>query len=179
MIEDSDLVRRCLSGDERAFEPIIQKYQKVVYNLALRMGAGTQDAEDITQSVFVKIYERLNLFDPKYKFFSWLYRIALNESINFFQQRRRLDQLDEDIVANEKAPDESYRETELREQIQESLMRLKVDHRVVIILNHFQDLSYHDMSYILDIPEKTVKARLFTARQQLRDILLKRRVLND
>ena len=175
-VDDALIVRRCLNGESRAFEVIIDKYQKTIYNLALRMVSDTQDAEDIAQTVFIKVYENLRSYNPKYKFFSWMYRIALNESINFVQQKKKLEEIDADVVSNDGTPDQEYSEIELRENVQLALMRLKVDYRVVIVLSHFQDLSYDEIAYILEIPIKTVKSRLFTARQLLREILIKRRV---
>ena len=175
-VDDPTVVRRCLKGESRAFEVIIDRYQKTIYNLALRMVSDAQDAEDIAQTVLIKVYENLRSYNPKYKFFSWMYRIALNESINFVQQRKKLEEIDADVVSNDGAPDQEYSEIELRENVQLALMRLKVDYRVVIVLSHFQDLSYDEIAYILEIPIKTVKSRLFTARQLLREILIKRRV---
>ena len=87
MIDDEDrsLVCRTLAGDRRAFEQIVERYQKVIYNVALRMRSRAEDAEDITQSVFLKAYESLGTYKPRYKFFSWIYRIAVHEASN---QRR-------------------------------------------------------------------------------------------
>ncbi|MGA3244717.1 MAG: sigma factor, partial [Bacteroidota bacterium] len=75
---DKDLVKRCLSGDQKAFEILLERYQKPVFNIALRVLSNTDDAADVTQATFVKAYEKLNSYDNRYKFFSWLYRIAVN-----------------------------------------------------------------------------------------------------
>jgi RNA polymerase sigma-70 factor (ECF subfamily) len=171
---DLTLVERCLGGDCKAFEQIVNKYQKPVFNAVLRIVNDYDDAEDLTQSAFVKAYEKLKSYDSKYKFFSWLYRIAVNESINFLNQRRHLEGLDEGVVSQEKTPDETYDGIEARERIGDALLDLKLEYRTVIVLKHFQNLSYREISYITDIPEKTVKARLFSARQLLRDLLLKK-----
>jgi RNA polymerase sigma-70 factor (ECF subfamily) len=169
--DDGTLVRRSLEGDKAAFSKLVEKYHKVVYNVAFRTLSDRDDAADVTQSVFIKAYEKLGSFNHQYKFFSWLYKIGVNESLNFLQQRRKLDSIDEQVLSKERNPEESYRSEELSQQIQDALMNLSLDHRVVIVLSHFQELSYKEIGFVLELPEKTVKSRLFTARQQLRDIM--------
>ena len=174
MTESSDFhyVKECLRGHSNAFEPLIDKYQKPIFNAALKMLNNYEDAQDVTQSVFVKAFEKLDSFDPKYKFFSWIYRMVINESINFLKKRKWIEELDSSIVTLEKNPEKKLDEIELGERVQTALMKLRMEYRVVIILKHFEDLSYREIGYILDIPEKKVKSRLFTSRQLLRDILV-------
>lgn len=176
MVEQEDLVliRECLSGSSRAFETIVNKYQKTVFNVAFRIINDHEDAEDITQSSFVKAFEHLETFNPSHKFFSWLYRIVVNESLNALNQKKRLEGLNEGLISKEKTPEETYDELETTENIDHALMDLTPDNRIVIVLKHFQNLSYTDIGHILDIPEKTVKSRLFTARQLLKSSLLKK-----
>ncbi len=175
--DDFTLVQECIQGNTKSFELIIDKYQKPIFNVALRMVNDYEDAQDITQSVFIKAFENLSNFNPKFKFFSWIYRMAINESINFLNQKKRLEELGPDILSKEKTPEQHYNDIEISEQIQDALMCLAIDYRAVIILRHFEDFSYREMSYILNIPEKTVKSRLFTARQQLKDILSRKGVV--
>lgn len=170
--EDQALVRRCLEGDRGAFEQLVDKYHKTVFNVAFRMLNDTDDAADVTQSVFLKAFENLATFNARFKFFSWLYKIAVNESLNYLSRRRPHDQIDEGLPAVDKSPDERYGDLERSERIQEAMMEMGLDYRVVIVLNHFQDLSYREIAYVLDIPEKRVKSRLFSARQLLKDKLL-------
>ncbi len=177
--EDFGYVRDCLNGNSRAFEPLVARYEKVIYNVALRMVSDAQEAEDITQTTFVKAYENLRSFNPKYKFFSWIYRIAVNESLNALSQRKNHERLSEEIAAEDQSPEESLRMREVQVNVQKCLMRLKLEYRVVIVLNYFEDLTYNEISYVLDIPEKTVKSRLFTARQLLKEMLVKRQMTND
>jgi RNA polymerase sigma-70 factor (ECF subfamily) len=99
--------------------------------------------------------------------------MAINEAINLLKQRKQVDELDQNLRALEKTPEEGFDESTLRGVIQEALMKLDIDYRAVVILKHFEDFSYEEIGYILDLPEKTVKSRLFTARQRLRDILIK------
>ncbi|TLY31090.1 MAG: sigma-70 family RNA polymerase sigma factor [Ignavibacteria bacterium] len=175
MIDDEDrsLVCRTLAGDRRAFEQIVERYQKVIYNVALRMRSRAEDAEDITQSVFLKAYESLGTYKPRYKFFSWIYRIAVNESLNFVNRQKQHEELDQNIPDLDPSAEQVADEHDLTRIVDEGLMRLRVEERAIIVLNHFHNLSYGEIGYILDIPEKTVKSRLYSARQLLRTRLLK------
>ena len=177
--EDQGLVRQTLAGDGSAFERIVEKYQKTVFNVALRMTRETKDAEDIAQEVFLKAYERLESYKPEYRFFSWLYRIALNESLNSLDQKKRFEGLDEEMATDGPDPDEVAEANERSRKIADAIMELKVDYRAVVVLKHFEGLSYEEIAQILEISEKKVKSRLFTAREVLRDILLKRGLGSD
>lgn len=171
--QDATLVHACLGGDHKAFEILLERYQKPIYNLAYRFSADREDAEDITQSVFVKAYEKLGTFDPRYKFFSWLYKIAVNESINFLNRKKKFDVFDERVHSGTES-NEGYRDHEMTAKIDTALLELKPEFRIVVILNHFQDLSYREIGYILDVHENTVKSRLFSARKKLKGLLMKR-----
>ncbi|MCH8872699.1 sigma-70 family RNA polymerase sigma factor, partial [candidate division KSB1 bacterium] len=107
---DFHYVKECLQGHPNAFEPLIDKYQKPIFNAALRMLNNYEDAQDVTQSVFVKAFEKLDLFNPKYKFFSWIYRMVINESINFLNKRKRIEELDSNIITVEKNPEKKLAE---------------------------------------------------------------------
>lgn len=171
--EDSLLVNQCLNGDGKAFEKIIQKYYKPVYRLACRLVKYTDDAEDITQSAFVKAYEKLNTYNPKYKFFSWLYRITINESLNFLKEKKHNTDINEDYLADSENPDDIFDQSENSKKIENALYELDMLYRLPLVLKHFLSYSYKELSYLLDVPEKTVKSRLFTGRQLLKDILIK------
>ena len=175
---DELLVKSCLAGDRKAFEQLVERYEKKLFNVAYRVISNTEDAMDATQSTFVKAYEKLDTFNPEYKFFSWIYRILLNESLTLVNKRKRFEKWDSDVVGRTKAmtkgPEERYKDTEIDRHLQVAMMNLKPEYRVVIVLKHFHDFSYKEMSDILGVPEKTVKSRLFTARRMLKDILSKR-----
>ena len=87
--EDVELVRRCRAGERAACETLLAEYEKPVYNVAYRMLHNVDDAQDVTQTVFMKVFENLDRYDPRHRFFSWIYRIAINESINATQKRAR------------------------------------------------------------------------------------------
>lgn len=172
--EDPVLVELCLKGNQKAFEILVDRYQKPVFNLAYRLTSDKEDAEDITQTVFFKAYEKLGTFDPRFRFFSWLYKIAVNESINFINRKKRFDTFDEDLHSRHREHEESFQDHEMTSTIDMALLDLKPEYRIVVILNHFQDLSYREIGHILDLQENTVKSRLFSARKKLRTLLLKR-----
>jgi RNA polymerase sigma-70 factor, ECF subfamily len=176
MVEKSDaeLIAQHRQGDDQAFKELVIKYQRPVYNLALRMTHSRTEAEEICQVVFVKIFEKLDSFNTDFSFFSWLYRIAMNESINALKSRRRQFSLDAARMVAEPFP--SF---ELSEAIQEALMHLQPRDRAMIIFRHFHNLGYQDIAYILDISEKKVKAHLFTARRALKQILTSMGVTNE
>ena len=124
--------------------------------------------------VFLKVAERLDEYDPQYRFFSWIYRIAVNEALNLARQNGRVEALDDeiDIPDSERAnPERKVAEAELSSRIRSALMRMSINDRVVLSLRHFSECSYQEIGQILDIDDKTVKSRLFEARQRLRDML--------
>ena len=168
---DSSLVEACLAGDSGAFETLIEKYQGPVYALALRITGSPDDAMDVTQSTFVRAYEGLRGFDPRYRFFSWLYRIGVNQALNALQRRPRTEELPADPVDPADGPAVVAARAEVRGQVQDALRQLTAEHRVAIVLRHFQDLSYQEMGQVLGLPVKTVKSRLFEARRRLRVLL--------
>jgi len=169
--DDAHLVDRCLRGDAEAFQPLVERYQRVVFNVALRMLRNDEEARDAAQSAFVKAYEKLASYDRRFRFFSWLYRIAVNECLNVRERRRRHESLAEDLPSADRA-DRDVESRELGERVQAALMTLSLDYRLVVVLRHFADLSYAEMSAVLQLPEKTVKSRLYTARQRLGELLL-------
>jgi len=173
---DEDLVRQCRAGEIKSFDMLVGRHQRTIFNLALRMVRDSDEAADIAQSVFVKAFENLGKFDPQFRFYSWLYRIAVNESLNALEQKKRfegLEGIDPAADAAEEQDDEALR---IEKRIQDGLMMLKVDQRAVIVLKHMQGLSYREIAQVLDLSEKTVKSRLFSARQLLKDILKKKGV---
>jgi len=169
--DDTTLIERCIKGDRKAFETLLIQYEKPVFNAAYRMLNNKEDASDVTQTVFLKVYENLDSFDPSRRFFSWLYRIALNESINVLGKQKRLEPLQHEPADDGKSPEQEVASAELSAEIQAALMTVKTEYRTVVILKHFLGCSYMEISEVLEIPEKTVKSRLYSARQMLKDAL--------
>ena len=176
MDDDADraLVERFRRGDREAFAELAVRYQRPLYNAALWVLRRTEDAQDVTQEVFLKVAERLDEYDPRYRFFSWIYRIAVNESLNMLRHGRRHEALDDDVElpdADGANPEHRLGHAELAESIRRALLRLPANDRMVLTLRHFSELSYEEIAEALEIDEKTVKSRLFEARQRLRQML--------
>jgi len=170
---NKDLVARLKRGDRDAFEEIVSMYEAAIFNLTFRMVNNRDDARDLTQAAFMKAYENMRSFNENHKFFSWLYRIATNECLNFLKKRKSAEQMDRELTSKARGPEENAALSEISEHISRALMALSEDYRVVIVLKHFNDLSYKEISEIIQVPVKTVRSRLFTARQLLRDQLIK------
>lgn len=175
--DEAVLVAESLRGNREAFGSLVNRYQKPVFNMAYRLLDDCEDARDVTQNVFLKAFRNLESFDPKFKFFSWIYRIALNESINLRNSRRFPREVDEKVADGQPLPDDRLRSSELSREIQNALMSMKLDQSAVLVLRHFHGFSYYDIGQILDIPERTVRSRLFAARNQLRELLHRRGIL--
>jgi RNA polymerase sigma-70 factor (ECF subfamily) len=168
-LDDNGLVPRTLEGDRDAFGVLVGRYQAQVYTIAWRMLGVKEEAEDVAQAAFLKAYEKLSTFDPRYKFFSWIYRIAHNESVNAIERRSRMQALDEGL----ESADGHAESPDLPELVQKCLSKLEVHHRSILVLKYVQDLPYEEIGAILGIPAKTVKSRLFSARAMLREIMSK------
>jgi len=169
---DQALVERCLSGDRQALEALVGSYQRPLYNAAYRILGNPADAADATQAAFLKAFEHLDRYDPNYRFFSWIYRIAVNEALNLLKRQRKHHPLDEREASGRPGPDARAEAGDLAREIQEGLMMLNDEYRTVLVLRHFADCSYRQIGEILEIPEKTVKSRLYTARQLMKERLL-------
>ncbi|MGA7305260.1 MAG: sigma-70 family RNA polymerase sigma factor [Rhodothermales bacterium] len=169
--DDLSLVRRTVRGDRGAFGALVDRYQKPIYNVALRIVKNPEDAEDIAQTVFMKAYQKLDGFDERYRFFSWIYRIAINESLNFSTRRRSFEALEPSMQSAVDSPEEETIKLDKEERVGDAILELEPEDRAIVILKHFQGFSYAEIGFILNIPEKTVKSRLYTARQRLKDVL--------
>jgi RNA polymerase sigma-70 factor, ECF subfamily len=171
---DQALLERYRNGDREAFSDLVVRYQRPIYNAAFWLTRRAEDASDITQTVFLRVAERLDEYDPKYKFFSWIYRIAVNESLNLLRSSRREEALDDaiDIPDGDDAnPEWQVGEAQISRRIQNALMGMNTNDRTVLTLRHFSECSYQEIAQILDLDEKTVKSRLFEARHRLAVLL--------
>lgn len=173
MNEDRDaaLILDCQRGHREALNTLISRYEKPVYNAAYRMLGDREDARDVTQAVFLKAFEHLDGFDPKYRFFSWIYRIAVNESINQLNRRGPTCAADAGQASEDRGPAEIAESNQVCANVQSVLMELQPHYRAVIVLRHFADLSYQEIAQVLEIPVKTVKSRIFSARHSMKDRL--------
>lgn len=165
--EDRALVRRCLEDDRQAAGVLVDRYQQRLFNVALRMLGNVQDAEDVTQTVFFNAFHKLHTYDPAFRFFSWVYRMTVNESLNALKRRKQTVTLgdDSDLMVPHSGADSV---AEAEDRVGKALESLKPDDRAVVVLKHFVSFSYEEIAQVLDIPVQTVKSRLFTARERLR-----------
>jgi RNA polymerase sigma-70 factor (ECF subfamily) len=168
--EDARWVVKCLRGDAEAFNPLVRKYQRTLFTVARRLVGDHEDALDVTQNVFVRAYEKLDTYDPKRRFFSWIYRIAVNESLNLRRARKSSEPLKDTVAAKGGAAD-AAEASERRAGIDAALGRLTMEYREVIVMRYFAELSYEEIGEALGIPEKTVKSRLFSAKERLAVLL--------
>jgi RNA polymerase sigma-70 factor (ECF subfamily) len=171
-VEDAALVERCLGGDQRAFEALVQRHQRSLFTVAARMLGNRADAADATQNAFVRVYQNLGSYDPRYRFFSWIYRILVNECLNTLRARRQTEE-PVDVIDTTDGPLEALEAAERRRLVQQALMALQPELRVVIVLRHYTGLSYEEIGEAVGgLPVKTVKSRLYSARQRLAQLLL-------
>lgn len=169
--QDADLIQATLAGDSEAFGTLVERYERPLFNAALRITGNREDAMDATQNAFVNAYENLGRFDFRFRFFSWIYRITINEALDLVRPAQKSTELPEELPAANPSPLERAGETESSRLVQRALLELSEQDRVVIVLRHFLELTYDEMAEILDIHAKTVKSRLFSARQRIRTVL--------
>ena len=171
--QDFELLEECKQGDRQALGSMVRRYERPLFNVAYRMLGNPDEAADVAQTTFLKAFENLHRFNPEFKFFSWIYRIAINESINQINRRKRLEEWVDEAESPGRGPDDMADAGVLSSQVQSALEALSEDHRAVIVLRHFVECSYRQIGEILQVPEKTVKSRLFSARQLMKERLVK------
>jgi RNA polymerase sigma-70 factor (ECF subfamily) len=170
--EDEDgLIGRCLAGDSSAFEPLVERYHRPLFGVAVRFLGDRDEAQDVTQTTFLKAYKALATCDRRRRFFSWIYRILVNECLNTLRSRRPTQGLDETIPAAGGSDTDAIDASETRRRVRKALLQLPEAQRDVIVLRHFAEMRYDQMAAALGVPEKTVKSRLFSARQRLCELL--------
>ena len=184
MPREDELVRRAQSGDLDAFEALVRSHEKTVYNLALRMTNQPQDAEDMAQEAFLKVWRALPDFRWECKFSVWLYRIVSNVCLDWLRRQSRrptvsLSAEDEDgEEAEREVPDERHSPERLleqkltREAVQRGLETLPEEQRQILLLREIRGLSYEEIGQALSLEPGTVKSRLFRARKKLADWLV-------
>ena len=161
------MIRRCRNGDRNAFDQLIDKYQPVVLGTVRKMVLDPEDARDIVQNVFLKAYENLDSFRTEMRFFSWLYRIAINETINFIESSKHRTRIEDETPSASQTPEHEFDRAQLFLKIEAALAQLHPRTRALVVLRHYADLSYRELGFIFDTPEQTIKSRLYGARRVL------------
>jgi RNA polymerase sigma factor (sigma-70 family) len=178
--EDQALVKRAQDGDLPAYDELVRRYQERIYATIYQMTSNHEDANDLAQETFIKAHSALKSFKGDSSFFTWVYRIAVNKTINFLKQRKSRVQMslndldfnvenDPDLVAfvSDKTPRRALNLAELQEKLNEAMQKLSEIHRLVVTLHDIQGLSHEEIGKIMDCNVGTVRSRLFYARQQL------------
>ena len=180
------LIEQCLKGQQSSFSELIDEYKNMVFSLSYKMTNSLEDAEDISQEVFIRVYKSLYNFNPRYKFSTWLYQLTLNicrdrfrkgkiPSVSLDTPPNKDDQKDFSSIIpdNQNNPEDIIMGVEQTNFINDLITSLPLKYREVIILCHLKDLSYDEMSKILNISLGSVKTRLFRARELLKNKLKK------
>jgi RNA polymerase sigma-70 factor (ECF subfamily) len=189
--EDAKLIRCCLEGDEKSFEKLLNKYKGPVFSICLRMVRNRDDAEDLAQDLFIRVFNMLDRYNPAFPFSSWIYRITSNLCIDFLRKKKRKRLLSIDcpidgkdgemprqFASNRIGPDREMELAEKMKILEESIGTLPEPYRIIVILRHQQHMSYEEISDMLAIPLGTVKARIHRARKQIVDFFRSRGVKN-
>jgi RNA polymerase sigma-70 factor (ECF subfamily) len=182
--EEMVLVDRARGGELRAYDELIKRYQERIYATVYHMTSNHEDANDLAQESFVKAYQALKSFKGGSSFYTWLYRIAVNKTINFLKQRKNRQHMslndldfnaehDPDLVAliSDKTPRREAGLSELQEKLNEALLKLSEHHRMAVVLHDVQGLSHEEIAKIMHCNIGTVRSRLFYARQQLQALM--------
>ena len=177
---EGDLVNRARRGDLHAYDELVKRYQTRIYATIYHMTSNHEDANDLAQEAFIKAYSALKSFKGGSTFYTWLYRIAVNKTINFLKQRKNKFHLslndidfnaehDPDLMAliSDKTPTRDVALAELQKKLNEALLTLSEPHRMVVVLHDVQGLSHDEIAEIMDCNIGTVRSRLFYARQQM------------
>jgi RNA polymerase sigma-70 factor, ECF subfamily len=175
---DNELVAQAVRGRIASFKELVERHQKPAYLFARGMVHNSDDAYDLSQEAFVRVYKHLKKFDPAYPFKVWLFHILANLCKNHIRQKKTREKM---VVSADDAvelaisptadPDKLFSQTEIQAQVWKAIGELPEKFREIIILNHFQEMSYDQIAQVLEIPRGSVMSRLYYARLKLREIL--------
>jgi RNA polymerase sigma-W factor len=176
-----EIIRQAIEGDQKAYAEIVERYRPQIFTLIIRMVKTREEAEDLTQETFIKAFHSLPSFNAEYAFSTWLYKIAVNNCIDYFRKKRlKTTSIDTPIMAKDgelprefpdegsQGPDSGLLDQERKSQIQSAIDNLPEKYRDAILLRHVQDKSYEEIADELHVPIGTVKVRIFRAREMLK-----------
>jgi len=183
-LTDVELIADAILGREDGFEELVRRYQRPITGYVYRMLNDYEAALDVTQEVFIKVYNSLERYSSDYKFSTWLYRIAHNAAIDYMRRNSMVKQSIEaenadgtyqlQLESPNPTPEQERERTEWRNEIDSVVKCLPIAYRDLIILRHSQDLSYDEIAEVTGLPLGTVKNRLFRAREMMRDMFIER-----
>jgi len=167
--DEQALIAKSQAGDHAAFESLIYKYQRMIHALCYRMTSSGSEADDLAQETFIRAHQQIKRFRSEARFSSWVYRIAVNQCLNWKQGKERRDRLHQDwSEANRGSQPEQIPAAQF---VQEALMKLKAKQRAAVILTTYDGLSHAEAARVLGCSETTVSWRLFAARKVLKKLL--------
>jgi RNA polymerase sigma-70 factor (ECF subfamily) len=184
LVSDAELVSTAIGGGEASFEELVRRYQRPIVSYVYRMLNDYDNSLDVTQEVFIKVYNSLDRYSCDYKFSTWLYRIAHNAAIDHLRRNSMNSQSIEtdngdgtyqlQIESPNPTPEQDRERSEWRAEIESVVKELPAAYRDLILLRHSRDLSYDEIAKIADLPLGTVKNRLFRAREMMRGMLIEK-----
>ncbi len=179
--DDARLISESLSGRSAAFGILVRRYQDRLYNTVYRLLGNSEDAQDVVQESFISAYQSLDSFKGDAKFFTWLYRIAMNAAISLKRKKKAtvsletgskhdlaIDPLDQSL---DNQPGDAMERQEEEDRLQAALDKLSPEHKSVIVLKDIEDMKYEEIAEVLEVPIGTIRSRLHRARLELRDLL--------
>lgn len=173
---DIEIISQCLKGNGNLFEVLIERYKKLVYNTAYRMMGSREEAEDISQEAFIRVYNSLSRYNPEYKFATWVLRITTNLCLDNLRKRKgETVPIEEQYNLGDEGPtpEEEYIKREKQIQVQNAINKLPDKYKEFLIMFHHRNLSYQEIMNITGESITIVKNRLYRARQMLKESLMK------
>jgi RNA polymerase sigma-70 factor (ECF subfamily) len=179
--DDQSLIAECLQGNTAAFSVLVRRYQERLYNSVYRLLDNAEDARDVVQEAFLSAYQSLDSFKGDSRFFTWLYRIAVNTAISLKRKQRAMVRIETGRESEptlephdpsaESRPDHALEQAEQGRRVRAALARLSPEHRAVLVMKDMEGQKYETMAEILQVPIGTIRSRLHRARLELRELL--------
>lgn len=174
-ISDYDLIQNCLKGEQDSFAELVARYKRLIYSVVCKFIADREEADDVSQEIFLRIYKSLGSYNPQYKFSTWSVKIATNMCLDVLRKKKinsvPMEEI-EAITSDEDTPEKRFISREKSREIQKAIDSLPEKYRTPIILYHHKGVSYKEMTQMLKQPMSVIKNRIYRARLMLRDSLL-------
>lgn len=176
MEEELKWIEEVLNGNKESYAHIINKYKNPLYGTILRMTKNPHDAQDLVQEAFIKVYERLDQYETTGSFSSWLYRVVINHCMDQFRKKRlKKNEIDEEFIQDDRHPEVIFLKQEKSRQLERLIGLLPEDERMIILLRYGHELSYVEISEIVNCPLSTVRNKLHRAKKKMRNIVKRER----
>lgn len=181
-LEEYSIIKQCVAGYTESYAILVERYQKMVYNIAYRMLGDEDTAKDIAQESFISAFSGLRHFHNGSKFSTWLYSIVMNKCRDYLKSRKThipIEEIPEVVDHNRANPEEALREKQTMEEIQAALDAMPQDYREAIVLKHIEGLDYKEMEAILGVKANVLKVRTHRAREMLKNLLKEKGIINE